>query len=117
FFVSGRRRHTSFSRDWSSDVCSSDLRAIGNIVIDAREQPVVTRYDIELRDMQMASFLKSAGLGGGNTTGKLRGRIELTGEGATVRQSLATADGRIAIIIDRKSAGEGQRAGDWQHPP
>src|SRR5690606_40599428 len=25
FFVSGRRRHTRFSRDWSSDVCSSDL--------------------------------------------------------------------------------------------
>src|SRR5690606_39299908 len=23
--VSSRRRHTSFSRDWSSDVCSSDL--------------------------------------------------------------------------------------------
>src|SRR5690606_29904821 len=26
FFFSSRRRHTSFSRDWSSDVCSSDLR-------------------------------------------------------------------------------------------
>src|SRR5690606_40051458 len=25
FFLSSRRRHTSFSRDWSSDVCSSDL--------------------------------------------------------------------------------------------
>src|SRR5690606_41535719 len=25
---SSRRRHTSFSRDWSSDVCSSDLAAI-----------------------------------------------------------------------------------------
>src|SRR5690606_41007434 len=25
FFVSSRRRHTRFSRDWSSDVCSSDL--------------------------------------------------------------------------------------------
>src|SRR2546429_429172 len=24
-FVSGRRRHTACSRDWSSDVCSSDL--------------------------------------------------------------------------------------------
>src|SRR5690606_30381478 len=24
-FFSSRRRHTSFSRDWSSDVCSSDL--------------------------------------------------------------------------------------------
>src|SRR5690606_40310761 len=27
FFFSSRRRHTSFSRDWSSDVCSSDLCA------------------------------------------------------------------------------------------
>src|SRR5690606_40136610 len=25
FFFSSRRRHTIFSRDWSSDVCSSDL--------------------------------------------------------------------------------------------
>src|SRR5690606_39855698 len=28
FFFSSRRRHTRFSRDWSSDVCSSDL-AVG----------------------------------------------------------------------------------------
>src|SRR5690606_40018314 len=33
FFFSRRRRHTSFSRDWSSDVCSSDLQAL------AREPP------------------------------------------------------------------------------
>src|SRR5690606_40154996 len=26
FFFSSRRRHTRFSRDWSSDVCSSDLQ-------------------------------------------------------------------------------------------
>src|SRR5690606_39869542 len=25
-FFSSRRRHTTFSRDWSSDVCSSDLQ-------------------------------------------------------------------------------------------
>src|SRR5690606_41182179 len=31
FFFSSRRRHTRFSRDWSSDVCSSDLR---NIAVD-----------------------------------------------------------------------------------
>src|SRR5690606_38481313 len=30
FFFSSRRRHTRFSRDWSSDVCSSDLQ--GKIV-------------------------------------------------------------------------------------
>src|SRR5207302_2720961 len=28
FFFSSRRRHTRFSRDWSSDVCSSDLPAL-----------------------------------------------------------------------------------------
>src|SRR5690606_40445052 len=32
-FFSGRRRHTRFSRDWSSDVCSSHLLA------GARERP------------------------------------------------------------------------------
>ena len=26
FFFSSRRRHTSLAGDWSSDVCSSDLR-------------------------------------------------------------------------------------------
>src|SRR5690606_39895650 len=29
FFFSSRRRHTRFSRDWSSDVCSSDLYLVG----------------------------------------------------------------------------------------
>src|SRR5207302_3490847 len=28
FFFSSRRRHTRFSRDWSSDVCSSDLNQV-----------------------------------------------------------------------------------------
>src|SRR5690606_40196918 len=34
---SSRRRHTRFSRDWSSDVCSSDLDAPGRQVDDALE--------------------------------------------------------------------------------
>src|SRR5439155_21833645 len=29
FFFSSRRRHTRWPRDWSSDVCSSDLRGSG----------------------------------------------------------------------------------------
>src|SRR5437868_14847532 len=32
FFFSSRRRHTISKRDWSSDVCSSDLRA--ELVLD-----------------------------------------------------------------------------------
>src|SRR5690606_39488795 len=34
FFFSSRRRHTRFSRDWSSDVCSSDL-GVSRRVFDA----------------------------------------------------------------------------------
>src|SRR5690606_40789296 len=39
---SSRRRHTRFSRDWSSDVCSSDLERVGGIGLGAVELPVVT---------------------------------------------------------------------------
>src|SRR5690606_40108086 len=42
FFFSSRRRHTRFSRDWSSDVCSSDLAAISNL-------PNVVRFMREFR--------------------------------------------------------------------
>src|SRR3712207_7078652 len=31
FFFSSRRRHTRYWRDWSSDVCSSDLRPSGRV--------------------------------------------------------------------------------------
>src|SRR5207253_8509790 len=31
FFFSSRRRHTRWPRDWSSDVCSSDLRHRGGL--------------------------------------------------------------------------------------
>src|SRR5690606_40681109 len=32
FFFSSRRRHTRFSRDWSSDVCSSDLLTAAGVL-------------------------------------------------------------------------------------
>src|SRR5690606_40036554 len=38
-FCSSRRRHTRFSRDWSSDVCSSDLRTGEAAASDASRPP------------------------------------------------------------------------------
>src|SRR5690606_13628421 len=35
FFFSSRRRHTRFSRDWSSDVCSSDLAVAAALALAA----------------------------------------------------------------------------------
>src|SRR2546428_5267307 len=37
FFFSSRRRHTRSDRDWSSDVCSSDLRE-GDVVEEMERQ-------------------------------------------------------------------------------
>src|SRR5690606_40673519 len=45
FFFSSRRRHTRFSRDWSSDVCSSDLRALAERIL-ALLSPLAGRYGV-----------------------------------------------------------------------
>src|SRR5690606_40248564 len=45
FFFSSRRRHTRFSRDWSSDVCSSDLGAAVAVQQARARQPVAARAD------------------------------------------------------------------------
>src|SRR5439155_9675932 len=37
FFFSSRRRHTRWPRDWSSDVCSSDLVPIHNAALETVE--------------------------------------------------------------------------------
>src|SRR5690606_40104101 len=39
FFFSSRRRHTRFSRDWSSDVCSSDLVEVTNALVAYKQNP------------------------------------------------------------------------------
>src|SRR6266436_8145427 len=39
FFFSSRRRHTRCSRDWSSDVCSSDLERAGAVATITLNRP------------------------------------------------------------------------------
>src|SRR5690349_23627919 len=53
FFFSSRRRHTRSLRDWSSDVCSSDLR------ID-----IPRARDIAVRDALLARGAEERGLAG-----------------------------------------------------
>src|SRR2546429_3009255 len=53
FFFSSRRRHTRCSRDWSSDVCSSDLVAVANenygrlVRMLEKKVPVTLQADIQ----------------------------------------------------------------------
>src|SRR5690606_40255301 len=49
FFFSSRRRHTRFSRDWSSDVCSSDLGEI-RIELFEQEAPVTVANFLQYVD-------------------------------------------------------------------
>src|SRR6266496_5544487 len=47
FFFSSRRRHTRSLRDWSSDVCSSDLTAMVNCRIFPGEDPNDVKAELE----------------------------------------------------------------------
>src|SRR5215469_17351016 len=49
FFFSSRRRHTRSLRDWSSDVCSSDLLTLGLIQSKLAEHRI-TPQTIEVGD-------------------------------------------------------------------
>src|SRR5690606_39306646 len=55
FFFSSRRRHTTFSRDWSSDVCSSDLGVVAQaarvVVPDVAQLGILRPHLQELVDL------------------------------------------------------------------
>src|SRR5436305_15236692 len=49
FFFSSRRRHTRCGRDWSSDVCSSDLAVSATQAISAAEAETARAQKVNLR--------------------------------------------------------------------
>src|SRR5699024_12008420 len=67
FFFSSRRRHTRSKRDWSSDVCSSDLRwatarkmdrlRIRERSSDARNRPLNSAIRNDLRNVAIVAHV------------------------------------------------------------
>src|SRR5690625_5843173 len=83
FLFSSRRRHTRWPRDWSSDVCSSDLHVAALPGGAGAEQPgeVAHGEDGELGVLRGGDGLRDAGgVGaeevGARDGGDLRGRSE-----------------------------------------
>lgn len=70
-----------------------------DISIDARVPSVITDYDIRMSPTPMGKLLARFGVAEAGTTGTIKARIKMRGTGNTVRQSLATANGRIAVIL------------------
>src|SRR6266496_6187310 len=72
FFFSSRRRHTRSLRDWSSDVCSSDLPAArcgaGDEAVQPDETQPAHRADVRRRQAGGAVSTWAAILAGGSGT-------------------------------------------------
>ncbi|KMS54011.1 AsmA family protein [Sphingobium cupriresistens] len=70
-----------------------------DIEINARGAPVKTSYDIRMAPTPMGTLLARWGVEQSGTTGTIKGRVQMTGLGDTLHDSLATANGRIAVIL------------------
>src|SRR5690606_39969932 len=75
FFFSSRRRHTRFSRDWSSDVCSSDL------IVEAK--PKKTKVIKEETANKMTSMLLNVVESGTGSKAKINGHTIAGKTGST----------------------------------
>src|SRR5690606_41603924 len=107
FFFSSRRRHTRFSRDWSSDVCSSDLdeHAGGDRVeplgVETADQ--AAEVDLDALDLVDAEFLEDDAGQLGRLAGQLAGLV-----GEAVGGLVGEADGDRAGLpglLQRPAAG------------
>ena len=70
-----------------------------DIALDARGRVVQTDYDIRLSPTPMGTLLARFGAEEAGTSGKISARLRMRGRGDSLRQSLATSSGRIAIIM------------------
>src|SRR2546429_4786325 len=84
FFFSSRRRHTRCSRDWSSDVCSSDLKVAQNI-----------GKDVQVRTFAFGDRVRPA---------RIHAHIELLAQrNQPVDQQFKPLEMHVVISRDRKS--------------
>src|SRR2546422_5321590 len=115
FFFSSRRRHTRCSRDWSSDVCSSDL--IKALFVDfnsiVKKGQVVARIDpdiFEAKVNQAKADLDSAKAAVLNQQAQIeRSRADVDNARASHAEAKAqTAKAQVAVVdtkrdLDRKT--------------
>src|SRR5690606_26113065 len=95
FFFSSRRRHTRFSRDWSSDVCSSDLPRSGGL------------NTIDVTGMYPSSWLVTDALmfiGGGSAS--VAGGIKVTTFGLLIFILWAEMRGETHVNIGHRRVSE-----------
>src|SRR3712207_3875556 len=108
FFFSSRRRHTRYWRDWSSDVCSSDLvdaiSKMGKVLVE------LEKLDVALRSSPSHELLGSDSLHasivtGGQELSSYPERCSLGMERRTVPgEGAQGAEGEVREILERLAA-------------
>ncbi|KQM68129.1 AsmA family protein [Sphingomonas sp. Leaf17] len=78
-----------------------------DVTVDTRKRPAHTSYDIRLAPTPMGRLLAGFGVTEAGTTGLIKGRAQLEGDGDTIHDSLSTADGRIAATMPRGTLSTG----------
>src|SRR2546430_15385714 len=99
FFFSSRRRHTRFDCDWSSDVCSSDLRR--SFLGDAQQvsqQP--SPRQLSRPSLTATAAITSAAAGSAQIgRASCRGRVEISvGAGSLKKKKKEKEDKYIKLI-------------------
>src|SRR2546422_2823530 len=105
FFFSSRRRHTRCSRDWSSDVCSSDLDDLNR----AGEAAAARLHALEERQQQVQGSVAAAQT---RVTGLEEGFAHLTqaaADAADTKRQLSTLKALADYVTEKVAALEQQR--------
>jgi Uncharacterized protein involved in outer membrane biogenesis len=72
-----------------------------DLIFDTRKRPSAVSYDVRLSSTPLARLLAGYGVAEAGTTGTISGRIDLSGRGDTIHDSLAASSGRIAFVIPK----------------
>lgn len=83
------------------DMAGGHLKS--DISINARTPVVATDYDIRLSPTPIGKLLYKSGVEDAGTTGVITARVKMHGTGDSIRKSLASSTGRIAIILPKGS--------------
>ncbi len=81
------------------DLTVAGGRFTGEVTLNARVSPVVTDYDFRLGRTPIPQLLNAFHVPLAGTTGTMHARLQLRGYGDTMHRSLASASGRIAVVM------------------
>lgn len=70
----------------------------GTILLDGRQDPIQARAQVRAKKIRLASLLPNAGLNS-NSVGQINGEFDLSGSGRSVGGMLATASGKVGLVV------------------